>query len=388
MSKEQLYNERVDQILTTVNHKEPQRVPIISMYETWAISNANSTVKEIEDNPEKEIDIYCKPHEEIYCDCVYTNGLVFDAKSAQITGSKSHFISEDGQTVQHLEVSPMEAEDYPKLIKNPMEFVFNEIIPRKCANLSKSPDENYQTLKELLNHWKVKGDVQGRLVNELKDRHGLPVLVGPIAYPPMDIVFDYLRGFKGISLDLRRQQEQLLAGITALDEFAYDIAGITPGMEKVAPFPFYATMMHVPTFISMKQFEKFFLPTYEKMILKINQLGGKVIMFLEGNWESKYEWLNSLPKNMAIGILEDDDVFNAKKKVGDNITIAGGMSIGLLQRGSKEQCIDHAKKVIDECAPGGGYLFTYSRILSSKGDVNVENLKAVNEFVRDYAVYK
>lgn len=111
-------------------------------------------------------------------------------------------------------------------------------------------------------------------------------------------------------------------------------------------------------------------------------------MLLEGEWESKYDWLNSLPKNFAVGIVEGDDIFEAKKRIGDNITIAGGMPLQMLKLGKKEECIDYAKKLIDELAPGGGYIFTSSRELLSKGDVNHENLVETHNFVHEYGVYR
>jgi uroporphyrinogen-III decarboxylase len=95
-----------------------------------------------------------------------------------------------------------------------------------------------------------------------------------------------------------------------------------------------------------------------------------------------------LPKGFAIGLVEGDNIFDAKKKIGDNVTLAGGMPLELMKLSTKEKCIDAAKRIIDECAPGGGYIFATSRALLSKGDVNVENLKAVNEFVHEYGVYK
>lgn len=382
------YQEKVERILTTIKHQEPDRVPILSMFETWCISYVNSSIKEIEENPEKEIEIYSKPHGDVYSDATFMCGLLTDAKSARIIGSKGHFISEDGQTVQHKEITPMLPEEYPELVKDPMGYMFNTMLPRKAKNLAKGYPENYNTIKELVNHWKVKSAVQAKLQNVLKDKYKLPVLTQNNAYPPMDIIFDYLRGFKGISIDLRRNPDDLLAGINALEEFSNQFMGIAPDAESVPEFPLYTTMMHIPTFINPKQFEKYFWPTYEKMFNRIHQLGGKLVMFLEGKWEPKYEFLNSMPKNFAVGILEEDDVFVAKKKIGDNITIAGGMPLNLLKYSTKEKCIDYAKRLVDECAPGGGYIFTSSRALLSKNDLNVENLIAVNNYVHEYGIYK
>lgn len=382
------YEERINRIKTTVNHQEPDKVPILSMIGTYAVHYAGGTIKEMEDHPEKEIEYYCEPHKKLYSDAAYTAGCVFDAKSAACIGSASHFISEDGGTVQHKEITPMEANEYSELIADPEGYIFNVMLPRRAKKLAGTTEEKYAAIKALVDHWKVKGMVQGQLAEKLKTDYQLPIITGSFAYPPLDYIFDYLRGFKGISLDMRRNKEELVAACDALQGMADKFLGITEDTTSVPDFPFFATMMHIPTFISPKQFEKFFVPTYEKLIYRIHERGGKLIMFLEGEWEPKYDWLNSLPKNFAIGIVEGDDIFEAKKRVGDNITIAGGMPLQMLKLGKKEECIDYAKKLVDELAPGGGYIFTSSRELLSKGDVNPENLIETYHFVHEYGVYK
>lgn len=382
------YEERVNRFQTTINHQEPDKVPILSMIGTYAIQYAGGTVQEMADQKEKEIEYYCAPHEKMYSDATYTLGLVNDAKSAQCIGSESHFISRDGTTVQHKETPIMEDGEYPQLIADPKSFIYNTMLPRKAKKLAGTNEEKYAAIKELVDHWKFKGMIQGQLTEKLKNDYQLPVISGGMAYPPMDIIFDYLRGFHGVSMDMRRNPKELVAACEALQGIADELLGITAETPAVPSFPYYATMFHLPTFISPKQFEKFFIPTYEKLIYRIHERGGKMIMMLEGNWAPKYDWLNSLPKNFVIGIIESDDIFEAKKRIGDNIAIAGGMPMELLKLGKKEQCLDYAKKLVDELAPGGGYIFTSSRELLSKGDVNFDNLIATNDFVHEYGTYK
>lgn len=382
------YQERINRIKTTVNHQEADKVPILSMIGTYAVHYAGGTIQEMADHPEKEIEYYCEPHKKLYSDAAYTAGCVFDAKSAACLGSESHFISVDGATVQHKEITPMEANEYSELIADPEGYIYNKMLPRKAKKLAGTTAEKYAAIKDFVDHWKVKGMVQGQLAEKLKNDYQLPIITGSAAYPPLDYIFDYLRGFKGISMDMRRNQDDLVAACEALQGMADKLLGIKEETPTVPDFPFFTTMMHIPTFISPKQFEKFFVPTYEKMIYRIHERGGKLIMFLEGEWASKYDWLNSLPKNFAVGIVEGDDIFEAKKRVGDNITIAGGMPLQMLKLGKKEECIDYAKKLVDELAPGGGYIFTSSRELLSKGDVNPENLIETYNFVHEYGVYK
>jgi len=59
----------------------------------------------------------------------------------------------------------------------------------------------------------------------------------------------------------------------------------------------------------------------------------------------------------------------------------------MLKNSSKQQCIDKAKELMDEVAPGGGYMFEFDKSPLSIDDVNIENLKAVVEYVRDHGKY-
>jgi uroporphyrinogen-III decarboxylase len=91
-----------------------------------------------------------------------------------------------------------------------------------------------------------------------------------------------------------------------------------------------------------------------------------------------------MPKDFAICMVEGDDISEAKKRIGDNVTIAGGMPIAMLKYNTKGECIDYAKKLLDECAPGGGYIFTTDRHFITGADVNTENVIAVHDFVHNY----
>ena len=49
--------------------------------------------------------------------------------------------------------------------------------------------------------------------------------------------------------------------------------------------------------------------------------------------------------------------------------------------------MDIAKGLIDDLAPGGGYVFTTNRVMLTEADGKAENLRAVTEFVADYGKY-
>lgn len=76
-----------------------------------------------------------------------------------------------------------------------------------------------------------------------------------------------------------------------------------------------------------------------------------------------------------------------KEKLGDRHIIAGLYPIGLLKTESKEKCIDKAKELLDICAPGGGFIFDLDKDILSMSSANIDNLIAVQEYVREHGAY-
>jgi hypothetical protein len=62
----------------------------------------------------------------------------------------------------------------------------------------------------------------------------------------------------------------------------------------------------------------------------------------------------------------------------------GGMANSMLGRGTKQQCLDRAKHLIDELGADGGYIMSQDLIGSYRSDAKRENLEAVCNFVREY----
>ena len=60
------------------------------------------------------------------------------------------------------------------------------------------------------------------------------------------------------------------------------------------------------------------------------------------------------------------------------------MKNSMLGNGTKQECLDYAKRLIDELGADGGYLFSQDKMGSYRIDANPENLKAVCDFVLDY----
>jgi len=78
------------------------------------------------------------------------------------------------------------------------------------------------------------------------------------------------------------------------------------------------------------------------------------------------------------------DMAKAKETLGDIACISGNLPSYLLLSGTPDEVRDYAKKLIDTCAPGGGYIMDTSIMLDQ---AKPENVKAMFEFTKEYGVY-
>ena len=104
-------------------------------------------------------------------------------------------------------------------------------------------------------------------------------------------------------------------------------------------------------------------------------------IYTEGKYDSRLEFLKDVPKGKVVYHFEECDMAQAKKVLGDIACIAGGFPVHLLDRGSKQQVIDEVKRLIDICAPGGGYIF--ETVYGFDNSIP-ENVEAMFETVRTY----
>ena len=70
------------------------------------------------------------------------------------------------------------------------------------------------------------------------------------------------------------------------------------------------------------------------------------------------------------------------------MTFLGGVPTFYLGNKTKQECIDKAKEIIDEVGYDGKLIFCSDKMLGFANDAKGENLRAVNDFVREYGVFK
>lgn len=403
------YQKKMQRMIDVAQGRIPDRVPICAVMETYALTYSGVPLKEAALSVRKNVEGHAKIYKDIYYDASYIPALTHAWELNWDLGTDVYFISADGFTEQHKEYAPMEPEDYPALAANPTRWIFDEFLPRKFSNYNVSNEEQKKTflasIKPVLHYAEA-----NIYANHLYKKYDTPVMAGGACIMPLDFIFDYLRGFRPTVGDLRRRKDDVLAAVDALADFSIDLTEIsyifggmsagtaltgknilrkfvTGGEFEYGAFPWVMNPCHIPAFISPDQFRELYWPGYKKVAEHIHSHGGHLTSILEGEWGSKLELFRELPDNAVTVIVENDDPVFVKKAM-PNQSVMAGLPLEILRDGTKDQCIDAAKKLVDEMAPDGHFIFcTGNKVLLSFQDGNPENIRAVNEFVHGYGLY-
>jgi uroporphyrinogen-III decarboxylase len=137
-------------------------------------------------------------------------------------------------------------------------------------------------------------------------------------------------------------------------------------------------------FMSNRQFETFYWPTLKKVMMGLINEGLVPMPFAEGNYEPRLEIIRDMPVGSVIWFFEQMDMAHAKKVLGGNACIAGNLPASVLCTGTPEQVKDYCRKLIEICAPGGGYILT-AGVYMDKG--NPDNLRVMMEAAKEYGIY-
>ncbi len=213
---------------------------------------------------------------------------------------------------------------------------------------------------------------------------GFPQYFQGAAMPPYDVVSHSMRGMSGTMFDMFRQPDKLI-------ELCEYILKETFGRPLPPPNEYGNIRMFMTNtrgsddFLSRKQFDTFYWPTFKKVVMGLIERGATPCIFFEGNFTSRLEYLLDFPKGKILARFDTTDIFKAKEILKDHVCIEGNVPSSLLQLGTVQDVKDHCKKLIDVIGKDGGYILSPR---SSTDEVNPENMKAMIEFTKEYGVYR
>jgi hypothetical protein len=409
---EKLYRARVKRLSNALLLKEPDRVPVQLPSGNFPAYYDGGTLHKVMYDYSALRQAWIRFIHDFDMDTYRGPSLVHSGKVMEILDYKlykwpGHGLAQDVKGYEFVEGEYMKANEYDALMKDPSDFSFRILTPRVSGALE--PLKKFAPFSSMMGrlinmvptftHPEVRTAFQALMdagVEMAKwqeavrgcDREalaiGLPNMQGGTAAAPFDTIGDTLRGTQGIMMDMYRQPEKLLEALDYIADLNIEraIAGINTSGGVVV---WFALHKGDDTFMSPKQFEKFYWPTLKKVIMALIKEGIMVSLFAEGKYQMRLEVIKDLPKGWSMWHFDQTDMSLAKKVLGDIACIAGNVPTSLMCTGTPEDVKSYCRRLIDICAPGGGFILTGG---ASATETNAANLCAMMEAAKEYGVYK
>lgn len=382
-----LYNARKERVINAVELKPTDRVPWYSTVDNWALSYYGTTLGKAKTDMDLQYQVYSKVFRDFRYDAAFMTSVTMPMGFIDALGGGIYKTDMETTQIATGESELMDASEYDAFLADPMGFIKNTLIPRKVPLLAQgSVEERFGVLANafgVLMKWV--GDL-GQNNAKLNSEVGLFTPSAVVPFMAADIILDFIRDFKGTLTDVRRCPEKLAEAVWAVYE-NINVPATFARLPQAQPDQFITLFLHMPPFMRPKDFEKIYWPSFKAYIEKFAALGHKFLILFEKNWEPLYDYLQELPPGHILGFFEEDDLRKTKAALGKVMCVAGGIKNVDLYLKTPAQCVDIAKRMIDELAPGGGFVFATDQVMTSKTDANPECLKAVADYIVDHTYY-
>ena len=382
-----IQEERNQNFKNIYESKIPNRVPVNITFPFGTIAElAGLNLLEAQWNPELIEPAVQYVSERMYTDVVPGGTSLRFPSYYQTLQSKSFVMGTSG-VFQHPDVSGMKPEDFDYLISNPLECIYEIVIPRLYTGLDlNNPIEMMRKFTKAFKGYQQDKAITGAIENRIAEKYGycsiVPVGSSGFTEAPYDFLADTLRGFRGVAVDIRRRPKQLQAAIEAL----YPIV-LKKGMPKtISNYGHVFMPLHMPTFMREVDFANHWWPSFKRLLEEYASMGIHCKIFCEDNWDRYLDYLNDLPTNTVL-LFEYGTPKRIKEKVGKKHIISGLYPVTYFKNHTKEECVDLAKELIDTLAPGGKYIFDFDKRPLSGAEVDLEKFNVVTKAVHEYGVY-
>ncbi len=411
---EKAYKERITRIKDAIQLKKlPDRVPVLPIISFFPAYYAGFTPQEVMYDYEKLVKAFKKFTLDFEPDLdtgagTAGAGRIFDILDYKLYAWPGHGVSPN-HSYQCLEGEYMTADEYDALIQDPSYFFTTTYFPRVFGKLEAFkmlpnfssvqeivfvglnvipfglPDVQaaYKTLFEAGAEALKWAEVLGAFGKEMASL-GFPSFFGGFSKVPFDVLGDTLRGTRGIMLDMYRQPDKLLQALDAITPMMINM-GIAAVKASGNPGVLIPLHKGADGFLSDEQFKTFYWPYFRRLLIGLIDEGCVPFSFVEGGYNTRLEIIRDIPKGKTVWAFDQTDMAKAKEIMGGVACIAGNMPSDLLNVGTPQQVKDYAKKLIDTCGKGGGYIMSNG---VAADDVKPENLKAMIGFTKEYGVYK
>jgi uroporphyrinogen-III decarboxylase len=408
---ENAYKTRLTRIIDVFRLKEPDRVPCFLPAGNFPAYYARTTLHTVMYDYDELKRAWLKFLHEFDMDTYFGPGMIPPGRVLEIVDYKLYKwpgrgLATNTTTYQCVEGEYMKTGEYDALIKDPSNFWLRTYLPRVLGAFEPfRMIPPFTTIEEIVTTSFVPygtKDVQAALRALLKAgkesmkwlasvndcsrealESGFPAIAGGFAKAPFDTLGDTLRGTAGIMMDMYRQPGKLHEAMERIAPLTIDsaVAAVNASDTPVVLMPLHKG---ADGFMSDKQYETFYWPTFKGVIMGLINEGIVPLLFAEGSYNKRLEIIKELPRASVVWYFDQTDMGKAKEMLGDTACIAGNVPTSLLVTGKPQEVKEYCRKLIELCGKGGGYILAGGANID-EGDP--DNLRAMMAAAEEYGVY-
>jgi hypothetical protein len=407
---ERLYKERVTRFIKAIRLEKPDRVPVMIPVQFFPSVYAGYNLGTVMHDYGKLKEAWLKFLHDFEMDSFLPPSLVLPARVFEMIDFKiirwpGHNLPDNTPSYQYVEGEYMPPEEYDLFINDPADYLQRYFLPRSVGALEAfrkmSPltpfvaipvgyvaqfadpeiQKAYETLfeagRETMKWMQAVGEVSQAALAA-----GFPNIWGGMSQAPYDMVGDFLRGTRGIMMDMIKRPAKLQQAMARVVPVAIS-EGVRSADAADCPIVFIPLHKGTGGFMSNKQFEEFYWPTLKEVMMGLISEGLVPMPFAEGNYEPRLEIIKDMPRSSVIWFFEHMDMAKAKKIL-SHTCIAGNVPVTMMVTGQPEEVKERCRKLIEICAPGGGYILTAGAYMDIG---NADNLRAMMAAAKEYGKY-
>jgi uroporphyrinogen-III decarboxylase len=411
---EKAYKGRVQRILDAMNLKQPDRVPVFPMFGFFGAYYSGYTPYDVMYDYEKLDQAFTKYILDLQPDAhaSVTNappGRAHDILDYKLYAWPGHGVPKEA-SYQAKEGEYMKENEYDALINDPTNYFLTGWLPRIMGKLDGlkmlTPFTNMTEMyggftgaafvpfglppvQEALNAMMAAGNEALKWIGTVgaygakMTSLGFPAFFGGGTKAPFDTIGDTLRGTRGIMMDMYRQPDKLLRACEQFVPIAVKM-GVDNAKLNGCPVVFIPLHKGADGFMSDQQFKKFYWPTLKAVFEGLIAEGCIPFPWAEGGYNSRLDVIKDSPKGKVFWGFDTTDMAKAKKVLDGVSAIGGNMPISTLAVGTTDDVKNAVKKLINDCAKGGGYIMMTGAVVEN---IPPANVKIMIDACKEYGVY-
>jgi len=404
------YQEKVDMLIDALQlERKPKRIPVCPSPGFYPVQYGGISFRDAHYDYEKLVAVWEKYYDDFQPDTYNTPGNLVSGKVLELLDYRLYKWAgggiADDKSFQYIEKEYMKADEYQDFIDDPTGYMINVYFPRiavALAPLKSFPmipaqlempilsaglmpfgaPEFHELLLKLaeagreVNTWmQVLGKANLKIIGK-----GFPTLYGGFSKAPLDAIGDSMRGTVGVMKDIYKNPDLLLEACEKMIPFMIK-TGANSTRNSGNPLVFMPLHKGADSFMSQAQFDKFYWPSFRKVIIGLISEGCVPLLFAEGAYNKRLEAIRDLPKGKVIWWFDQTDMVKARETLGDVACVMGNVPLSLMCTGTPESVREYCRNLIDKVGRNGGYIMSTG---AGFEDVKEENVRAMISFCKEY----